>query len=205
MESNEHVLQHNAKMLSRAIAIAATAHCDIPDKGGQPYIKHPIRVMMRFDGANDRYDLSQDYELQSIAVLHDVLEDCKEWTAERFREEGFSERVVVGLKYLDHSDKRPYKIYILDMVLAGNTDAIRVKLSDLLDNSDTQRLGEDEMSDKDLRRLQKYHWSLNFLKKSLILIQSNQYAKLEQLILEEFPDEKSKLKSVVDNRAKNKP
>ena len=205
MEFNDHVATHNAKMLARAIAIAATAHCEVLDKGGQPYIKHPLRVMMRLDRSNDRYDISQDYELQSIAVMHDVLEDCKEWTVERLREEGFSERVIIGLKYLDHSDKRPYKKYILDMVLAGNTDSIRVKMSDLLDNSDTQRLGDKEMSDKDLRRLQKYHWSLNFLKKSLTLIQSNQHVKLEQLILEEFPDEKSKLKSVVDNRAKNKP
>ncbi len=33
-------------MLNKAIVIAAEAHAGQLDKGGQPYILHPLRVMM---------------------------------------------------------------------------------------------------------------------------------------------------------------
>jgi len=33
--------------LERAIAIAATAHAGQVDKGGAPYILHPLKVMLR--------------------------------------------------------------------------------------------------------------------------------------------------------------
>lgn len=201
-KDSQYKAHKNAYMLAKAIAIAAEAHSQVLDKVGQPYIKHPLRVMLRFDFANDTHDLSQDFELQIIAVLHDVLEDCPEWTAERLREEGFSERSVTALEFLDHSDDRPYKRYILDMVLAGNTDAIQVKMSDLLDNSDTQRLGDKQLQEKDLNRINKYHWSLNFLKKSLKLINAKEYTKLDELIIQEFPNEKEKLKSLFDNSEK---
>jgi len=51
--------------LERAVAIAAQAHAGQRDKAGEPYILHPLRVMLRM--ATD--------ELQIVAVLHDVLED----------------------------------------------------------------------------------------------------------------------------------
>jgi guanosine-3',5'-bis(diphosphate) 3'-pyrophosphohydrolase len=35
--------------LERAIEIAASAHAGQVDKAGQPYILHPIRVMLRVD------------------------------------------------------------------------------------------------------------------------------------------------------------
>lgn len=51
--------------LERAIAIAAEGHAGQTDKAGQPYILHPIRVMLRVSGTNERI----------AAILHDVVED----------------------------------------------------------------------------------------------------------------------------------
>lgn len=53
--------------LSVAISIAANGFKNKYDKGGQPYILHCLRVM------NDLH--TRDEELQSIAVLHDCIED----------------------------------------------------------------------------------------------------------------------------------
>ncbi len=52
--------------LERAIALAAQAHAGQVDKGGAPYILHPLRVMLRLTHP----------EARIVAVLHDVLEDC---------------------------------------------------------------------------------------------------------------------------------
>jgi len=53
--------------LEQAISIASLAHEGQLDKGGEPYILHPLRVMMKL----------KDYDLRIIAVLHDVIEDTK--------------------------------------------------------------------------------------------------------------------------------
>ena len=53
--------------LERAIAIAATAHAGQKDKGGHPYILHPLRVMLALQKEDERI----------VAVLHDVVEDTK--------------------------------------------------------------------------------------------------------------------------------
>jgi (p)ppGpp synthase/HD superfamily hydrolase len=70
-------------LLARAIEIAASAHATQVDKGGAPYVLHPLRMMMK-----------QTTEAAMIAaVLHDVVEDTP-WTLERLRAEGFSEDVL---------------------------------------------------------------------------------------------------------------
>ena len=51
--------------LERAIQIAATAHAGQADKAGEPYILHPLRVMMTVTTPKERI----------AAVLHDVVED----------------------------------------------------------------------------------------------------------------------------------
>ena len=49
--------------LERAIAIAAAAHAGQVDKAGQPYILHPLRVMLRVHTPEERM----------AAVLNDVV------------------------------------------------------------------------------------------------------------------------------------
>ncbi len=73
--------------MERAIQIAVAAHAGIKDKGGKPYILHPIKVMMRVETEEE----------QIVAILHDVVEDT-DWTFDALRNEGFSETVTKALE-----------------------------------------------------------------------------------------------------------
>ena len=54
--------------LQRAISIAVEAHEGQIDKGGNPYILHPLRVMMSLRTVDEMI----------VGVLHDVVEDCSD-------------------------------------------------------------------------------------------------------------------------------
>ena len=69
--------------LETTIAFAANAHAGQPDKGGQPYILHPLRVMLHVSESHERM----------TAALHDVVEDT-DVSLEALREQGFPEEVV---------------------------------------------------------------------------------------------------------------
>lgn len=140
-----------AVMLSIAIAIASEAHCNVFDRQGEPYILHPIAVMQNVS------QYTQDKEIFAIAILHDVLEDCKEWTIERFKEKGLSNRIIDALRLLDHSDNCPYDVYI-DKICT-NYDAILVKMSDISHNSDLKRIKDPNLDEHDIARIVKYHRS----------------------------------------------
>lgn len=129
--------------LMRAISIANTTHYNQYDKGGNPYILHPLHLMNQ---------LLFDKELAAIAVLHDVIEDgyisCVD-----LKDIGFSERVIIALDLLTHKPEDSYEEYINNMRF--NIDAIRVKRKDLEHNSDITRLKG--VTPKDLKRIEKYH------------------------------------------------
>lgn len=138
-------------MLGKAISIAAQAHENQKDKGGNAYILHPIRIMMRLR--------TTDEELMTIAILHDVVEDDDTWTLDRLKSEGFSDRVIDALRLLTHDNHDTYERYIGK--ISSNRDATRIKLEDLRDNSDITRMKG--VSQSDLDRMQKYHKSFKYL------------------------------------------
>lgn len=142
-------------MLGKAIAIASKVHETQRDKGGHAYILHPIRVMMRLR--------TDDEDLMTIAILHDVVEDSKDWTLEKLRREGFSERVLAALDLLTHRPDESYEAYVKK--IATNRDATRIKLEDLRDNSDITRLKG--LRQKDFQRMEKYHRAFLFLRTTL--------------------------------------
>lgn len=131
-------------ILSKAIQIAVEAHADQFDKGGNPYILHPLKVM--------HYLKSKDEELMAIAVLHDIAEDNKGWTWERLLKEGMTERVVTALVCLTKMPGQSYEQY--KVAVKSNKDAILVKMADLRHNSDIRRLKG--VTDKDIERVVKY-------------------------------------------------
>ena len=63
--------------IERAIQIAVEAHAGAKDKGGSPYILHPINVMMRMKTDDEKIG----------AILHDVVEDT-DWTFEALKKRG---------------------------------------------------------------------------------------------------------------------
>jgi (p)ppGpp synthase/HD superfamily hydrolase len=138
-------------MKKLALSIVESVFSDKKDKGGELYINHLIRVC-------DGLEL-KDPELEVIAILHDLPEDFPEYTAERLKQIGFSDRVIRGVMDLTHNKRDNYKEYITK--LSKNPDAVIVKLSDLKDNMNITRLKQ--LTQKDIERIVKYHQAFVYL------------------------------------------
>ncbi len=132
------------EMLAKMLVIATNAHAGQFDKGGSPYILHPLKVM--------HYTKSQDEEIQCIALGHDVIEDTSV-TYQDLRDAGISDRVIAGLKALTKVPGQTYQEY-KEGVFA-NRDAMIVKMADLRHNTDIRRLKG--VTEKDIARMAKYH------------------------------------------------
>jgi hypothetical protein len=130
------------QLLARAIAIAATAHQSQLDKADQPYILHPLRLMMRGETLAE----------QIVGVLHDVVEDS-DWTLAQLTAEGFPPEIVAAIACLTRQPEESYDQFI-DRVLT-NALATQVKRFDLEDNMTLTRLSA--LTEKDMSRLQRYH------------------------------------------------
>jgi len=131
----------NDNLLKKAISLAQKYHKGQFDKGGLPYIEHPLRVMNGVESIDEKV----------VAVLHDVLEDC-DVSKEELIEEGIPDYLVNKLEILCREKNEKYFDYI-DRIKADPI-TINVKLSDLKDNMNLERLKE--VTWKDLKRLEKY-------------------------------------------------
>lgn len=127
--------------LERAISLAAQAHAGQVDKAGQPYILHPLRVMLRVSTEEERI----------AAILHDVVEDTS-ITLEQLAEEGFSPTVVAAVEALTkrHGESRMEAA----ARAAENRVARTVKLADNADNMDIGRIAHP--TEKDFSRIHEY-------------------------------------------------
>lgn len=130
-----------------AINIAVRAHRFQVDKGGNPYILHPLRVMLR---------MSDDASMVA-AVLHDVIEDGG---LTLFDLEKFGPEVVAAVDALTRRSGETYDVYIGRISL--NWIATRVKLADLEDNCDLSRIPEP--TERDMERRKKYLAAIERLK-----------------------------------------
>lgn len=137
------------QMLNAAIVFAATKHDGQYDQGGHPYITHVLKVMYLLK--------TDDEELQCIAVLHDVVEDCyedheHEQAYQDLRDIGQSERVIRGVRILTKFKGQEYEDYVKGVI--SSYDTIRAKKADLRHNMDLRRMKG--VTAKDLRRIEKY-------------------------------------------------
>jgi len=137
LETREKVMS----TLERAIQIAAKAHAGQVDKAGQPYILHPIRVMLSVQSPHERL----------AAILHDVVEDT-ELTFEDLADEGFVAEVVEAVRALT---KLPGEARIQAARRALQNPIARVvKLADVADNMDISRISAP--TERDFARLREY-------------------------------------------------
>ncbi|MCE9669431.1 GTP pyrophosphokinase [Myxococcus stipitatus] len=127
--------------LEDAIALAVQAHRGQRDKAGQPYVLHPLRLMLKLETEEER----------TVAVLHDVVEDTP-WTLEKLREAGYAEPVLRALDNLTRREGETYEAFIER--LRPDALARRVKLADLEDNMDVRRLTA--VTARDTERLARY-------------------------------------------------
>lgn len=135
---------NKGEMLNKMLVLATNRHAGQFDKGGNPYILHPLKVMY--------YLKSDDEELQCIALAHDLVEDT-DTTFTELRELGFSERVIAGIDAVTKRRGETYEEY--KARVKANPDAVDVKMCDLRHNSDIRRLKG--VTEKDIARAAKYH------------------------------------------------
>jgi (p)ppGpp synthase/HD superfamily hydrolase len=139
--------------LEEAIAIALQAHKGAFDKSGQPYILHPLHIMMQMETE----------EARITAMLHDVIEDSNITMAD-LASSGFSTSVLEALELLTHNKESvAYSDYIFN--IKENALARNIKLADLKHNMDIQRL-QTPLTEEDLERLNKYRQAWDILSTS---------------------------------------
>jgi len=106
-----------------AIALAARAHRGqrYPSPEREPYIFHPLRVMLSLGEPAD----------QIVAVLHDVVEDT-DLELRSLVGTGYPPEIVAAVDALSHRAHESYDEYIGPV--AANEIACRVKVADLREN-----------------------------------------------------------------------
>lgn len=112
--------------LDTAIKIAVDAHAGQVDKAGEPYILHPLRVMLAM----------KDETRRIVAVVHDVWEDSANGR-EYFVDAGFTRDVILAIDALTRRPDETYAEFIGRV--CKNPIAIDVKLADIADNTSPAR------------------------------------------------------------------
>jgi (p)ppGpp synthase/HD superfamily hydrolase len=132
------------ELLGKVLVLATNAHAGQFDRGGNPYILHPLKVM--------HYLKTDDEELQCIALLHDVIEDT-DTSWKDLEAISCTSRVIAGVRVLTKMPGQTYDEYKNEVF--ANLDAMRVKSCDLRHNTDIRRLKG--ITQKDIDRNAKYN------------------------------------------------
>ncbi|MEB3752810.1 guanosine-3',5'-bis(diphosphate) 3'-pyrophosphohydrolase [Acinetobacter sp. MD2(2019)] len=127
--------------LEQAIIFATRKHQGQVDKAGQPYILHPLRIMLKM----------KTTEQQIVAVLHDILEDT-DTTIVDLISLGFSQTTIDAVDLLTRRNGETR----IDAALRAvqNPLARAVKLADVHDNMDINRIASPTA--RDYLRLKEY-------------------------------------------------
>ena len=118
----------------KAMNLAYTAHHGQFDKGGVPYIFHPIHLAERMD----------DEISTCVALLHDTVEGT-DVTLEQLAGE-FPREVVDAVRLLTHPEGVEYFDYV--RAIRQNPIAVKVKLADLAHNGDPKRISNQGNAEK---------------------------------------------------------
>ena len=117
-------------LLEIAIEIASHGHIRQRDKGGKPYILHPLAVMLSMP--------EEDIEGRIVAVLHDVVEDTNVTLDELYTI--FPPSIVEAIDAISKRDTEVNKEYWARC--KQNSIAARVKIKDMLHNSSPERISK---------------------------------------------------------------
>lgn len=137
-------------MVSVAIAFAARVHAGSLDKQGEPYILHPLRVMLQFTGTVERV----------AAVLHDVVEDGD--VTLKDIETTFGREVADVIAAVSRRQGETYEQFILRA--SQHPIGRRIKLADVRDNFERLPTLRDERERERLAR--RYRMALKVLEKT---------------------------------------
>lgn len=120
--------------IERALRVAFAAHEGQSRKGSDvPYVSHSVHVAVILARLG-----AEEHVLQA-ALLHDVVEDCNEWTLERVESE-FGARVADIVGELTENKSHAWaerKRRAVEDVSSMSTEALSVKAADKLHNLST--------------------------------------------------------------------
>ena len=135
-------------LLDKAIQIAVNSHSGQTSDNGEPYILHPMRMMLQFDIEEERI----------VAILHDTIE--KTHVDYGFlKDAGFCEEVLFAVDSLTRKPDENYDNYI--QRVSKNKLATKIKVIDLLDNISSLRREPKRMNASNYLKYQK---ALEYLK-----------------------------------------
>ncbi|MGE8238132.1 MAG: phosphohydrolase [Stenotrophomonas indicatrix] len=112
--------------VARARTLALEAHAGQVDKAGHPYIGHVGRVAAAVRG---------DDEAETVAWLHDVIEDCPAFAGQV---QAFPAPLQDAVRLLSRTSAADANTYYAR--ISADPLALKVKLADIADNADEARL-----------------------------------------------------------------
>ena len=110
-----------SQYLHKAITIACEAHQGQSSINGEPYILHPLRLLIKAKSNEERI----------IAVLHDVIEKSNISLAD-LKNKGFDQNIISSIDSLSRRRSESYIDYIGRLM--QNRISVKIKLLDLADN-----------------------------------------------------------------------
>ena len=138
-------------MLSKDVAatraLAERAHAGQTDKAGRPYVEHPMRVAGRLETP----------EAQVVGWLHDTVEDTD--VTLRDIEAAFGPDTAAAVDAISRREGENWHDYLARV--KANPTATRVKISDLIDNSNLSRIPVVTL--RDVQRQGRYNKALVYL------------------------------------------
>ncbi len=140
--------------LHRAIELAVAAHAGQDDPPGEPYILHPMRVMLSLPDA--------DHDVRCVGILHDAVERGT-LTLKALRHEKFADAIIRAVELMTHDKKKEsYAEYVVK--LKPNRLARAVKIADLMDNANLKYVDVNpKKGAKGKQRVARYALSYEFL------------------------------------------
>ena len=110
-----------SRYLHKAITIACDAHQGQSSINGEPYILHPLRLLIK----------AKSNEEKIIAALHDVIEKSSISLAD-LKNQGFDQNIIGSIDSLSRRRSESYVDYIARLM--KNNISVKIKLLDLADN-----------------------------------------------------------------------
>ena len=110
-----------SQYLHKAIIIACEAHQGQSSINGEPYILHPLRLLIKAKSNEERI----------IAILHDVIEKTNISLAD-LKNKGFDQNIISSIDSLSRRRSESYIDYIGRLM--QNRISVKIKLLDLADN-----------------------------------------------------------------------
>ena len=110
-----------SQYLHKAITIACEAHQGQSSINGEPYILHPLRLLIRAKSNDERI----------IAVLYDVIEKSNISLGD-LKNKGFNQDIISSIDSLSRRKSESYTDYVERLM--QNKTSVKIKLLDLADN-----------------------------------------------------------------------